>query len=73
MDFWDTPPVIKHRPAFEGPQHLIDPEKHIHSPALYAIWASKSWMLQQVARENTFRSSIFFWVDTGAWRCVEQG
>lgn len=70
LDFWDVPPIRRHRTAFEGRQHLIDPEQHIHSPALYAIWGSKSWMLQQIAQENPFDSTIFFWVDTGSWRYV---
>ena len=68
MDFWDVPPVQKHRASFEGHQHAIDPETSYHSPPLYAIWGSKSWMLQQAALENPFASERFFWVDAGAWR-----
>lgn len=59
MEFWDIPPVKKHRAEFEGPQYNIDPEKTIHSPDLYAIWASKSWMLLQTALENPFGSHFF--------------
>jgi hypothetical protein len=68
IEFWDAPPAKKHRVSFEGEHYSIDPERAYHSPALYAIWNSKSWMLQQTARESLYGSERFFWVDAGAWR-----
>ena len=59
---------MKFRQHFETNQYEIDPEKSIHSPALYAIWSSKSWMLKIAADENLYNSTYFFWVDAGAWR-----
>lgn len=61
-------PSMRFRQDFEENQHQIDPEKYIHSPALYAVWGSKSWMLKVAADENRYNSTYFFWVDTGAWR-----
>jgi len=68
VDLWNLPPAKKYKKAFQGVQHDLDPEKEKHSPELYAVWDSKTWMLNHVAHENPFGSKYFFWVDAGAWR-----
>jgi len=46
----------------------IDPEKHIHSPALYAVWAQKAVFIKDAITLNPFKSTHFFWCDIGAFR-----
>jgi hypothetical protein len=46
----------------------MDPEKHYHSPQLYAVWASKPVWLEEVAIENPFHTENFMWVDSGGFR-----
>jgi hypothetical protein len=49
-------------------QHAIDPEKRIHSPELYAIWAQKTTFVEQAIHLNPFQTDFFFWCDVGAFR-----
>ena len=49
-------------------QHRQDPEQHIHSTELYIIWNQKSFWLDSTARINPFRSTHFFWADSGQFR-----
>jgi hypothetical protein len=46
----------------------MDPEKHIHSPELYAIWAQKAFFVDRVVQFNPFDTDFFFWCDIGAFR-----
>lgn len=51
--------------------HQIDPEKLIHSPKLYAIWALKQEFVENAIKENPFSSEYFVWCDIGCFRCPE--
>lgn len=57
-DYW-----IKH--------HSIDPEKDIHTPELYAIWAQKAFFVEKAITYNFFNTEFFFWCDFGAFRNPE--
>jgi len=46
----------------------LDPERHIHSPELYAIWAQKAFFVDKAIHENPFQTDFFFWCDIGAFR-----
>lgn len=54
--------------VYKSTQWAKDPEKHIHSPELYAIWNGKTCVMERVARENPFGSLYFLWVDIGSFR-----
>jgi len=47
---------------------LLDPERHIHSPELYAIWAQKAFFVERSIHANPFQTDFFFWCDIGAFR-----
>ena len=51
-------------------QHLIDPERHIHSPSLYAIWNAKPFLMKYVSSgiNNIYGSTFFIYTDIGAFR-----
>lgn len=49
-------------------QHTMDPEKRIHTPELYAIWAQKPFFVEKAIRLNPFQTDFFFWCDIGAFR-----
>jgi len=46
----------------------MDPEHHIHSPELYAIWAQKAFFVERAIQTNPFKTEFFFWCDIGAFR-----
>ena len=46
----------------------MDPEQHIHSPELYAIWAQKAFFVERAIQTNPFQTDFFFWCDIGAFR-----
>jgi len=48
--------------------HMIDPEKDIHTPELYAVWAQKPIFVEQAIRLNLFNTEFFYWCDIGAFR-----
>jgi hypothetical protein len=48
--------------------HAVDPEKDIHTPELYAIWAQKAFFVEQAVHLNIFKTEYFFWCDFGAFR-----
>jgi hypothetical protein len=48
--------------------HDRDPEKGIHTPELYAIWAQKAFFVKEVVERNPFHTNRFFWCDIGAFR-----
>jgi len=48
--------------------HAKDPEKHIHTPELYAIWAQKAFFVEKAVHMNVFSTEYFFWCDFGAFR-----
>ena len=49
-------------------EHERDPKKDVHSIELYIIWNQKTLWLEQVANVNPYRSSHFFWADSGQFR-----
>jgi hypothetical protein len=49
-------------------QYCLDPEKHIHSPELYAVWNLKTYLVFISARLNPYNSEFFIYTDSGAWR-----
>ena len=55
MEFWNR-------------QYEKDPEKAIHSPELYAIWAMKQECVRIVTDTNPFSSRWFVWCDIGIQR-----
>jgi hypothetical protein len=55
MEFWQR-------------HHLIDPEKNIHTPELYAVWALKQECVREAIHMNPFNSSWFVWCDIGIQR-----
>lgn len=48
--------------------HTKDPEKNIHTPELYAIWAQKAFFVERAINMNPFKTDYFFWCDFGAFR-----
>jgi hypothetical protein len=53
---------------FWNHHHVIDVEKSIHSPELYAVWAMKQELIRLVIAENPFHSTWFVWCDIGIHR-----
>jgi hypothetical protein len=51
--------------------HKIDPEKHIHSPQLYAIWAAKQEFVREAMKISDY--SIYTWCDIGCFRVPRNG
>jgi hypothetical protein len=51
--------------------HAIDPEKAIHSPELYAVWAIKQECVRDTIKANPFKSTWFVWCDIGIQRHSE--
>jgi len=49
-------------------QYEMDPEKHRHSPELYAVWAQKAFFVERAIQLNSFQTEFFFWCDIGAFR-----
>ena len=45
------PPLAPFEADLKTSQYEMDPERYLHSPELYAIWASKSWMLAEEAQK----------------------
>ena len=48
--------------------HSLDPEKNIHSPELYSVWADKPFFLEKAIEKNYFNTTHFLWCDIGAFR-----
>jgi glycosyltransferase involved in cell wall biosynthesis len=46
--------------------HLIDPERHIHSPELYAVWATKPDFVLEAMR--LYEVPNYVWCDIGCFR-----
>ena len=55
MDFWRR-------------QTPRDPERTIHSPELYAVWAIKQECIMETIRTNPYGSDWFVWCDVGILR-----
>lgn len=51
--------------------NTIDPEKNIHYPELYLIWAEKTWFVDKAIKLNCFNTSWFFWCDIGCIRATD--
>lgn len=49
-------------------QHRKDTEHRYHSPEAYIIWNQKSLWVSDVAVENPYRSTHYFWADSGQFR-----
>lgn len=45
-----------------------DPEKHIHSWELYAVWALKQEFVHRAINLNAYNSQYFVWCDIGCFR-----
>lgn len=67
LDLWDIPITIGCKDFFRM-QRTKDKEKSIHSPELYVLWNSKSWMVAAVSKWNPYSSSFFLWTDIGSFR-----
>lgn len=50
----------------------IDPEKSIHSPELYKIWAEKIFFIERAIKENIYNTDYFTWTDIGSFRDTER-
>ena len=48
--------------------HIIDRERSIHAPELYAMWAQKVVFVDMAIEDNPFDTDHFFWCDIGAFR-----
>ena len=57
----------KYIDSYKYIQNSLDPEKNIHSPDLYLIWNTKSYLMNLIAQENPHNSKIFIYTDSGAW------
>lgn len=51
--------------------HKVDPEKNIHSPELYAIWAAKQEFVREAIKITDY--SIYTWCDIGCFRTIRPG
>ena len=51
--------------------HQIDPEIHLHSPQLYAIWAAKQEFVIEAMKISDY--SIYTWCDIGCFRVMRNG
>jgi len=51
--------------------HKVDPEKRIHSPELYAIWAAKQEFIKEAIKLTDY--SIYTWCDIGCFRTIRPG
>jgi hypothetical protein len=49
-------------------QWTLDPEKEIHGPELYAVWAMKQELVRIAIHQNRFQSKWFVWCDIGIQR-----
>jgi len=51
--------------------HILDPEKHLHSPELYAIWGAKQEFVMEAMKYS--QNSMFVWCDIGCFRFPRLG
>jgi hypothetical protein len=49
-------------------QVVIDPERAIHGPELYGVWALKQEAVMEAIAQNPFRTQTFVWCDIGCFR-----
>lgn len=52
-------------------QHEIDPEKNIHCPELYMVWALKQEFVAKAIQANHYGSTHYVWCDIGCFRSPE--
>lgn len=52
-------------------QHLLNVERSLHSPELYAIWYQKKEFVMEAIKMNPFNSRKFIWCDAGCFRYPE--
>jgi len=48
--------------------HKTDPEKKIHVPELYAVWAAKQEFVQNAIQLTESKYSVYIWCDIGCFR-----
>jgi len=48
--------------------HSLDPEGHIYTSEMYAVYAMKQAFVRKAAKENPFASKWFVWIDVGLFR-----
>jgi hypothetical protein len=68
LPFQELGALQKLPPSVWGSTHLIDPERDIHSPELYAIWYEKKEFVLRAIQLNPFGSEHFVWCDAGICR-----
>lgn len=49
-------------------QVALDPERAIHGPELYGVWALKQEAVMEAIAQNPFRTQNFVWCDIGCFR-----
>jgi hypothetical protein len=52
--------------------HSMDPEKHRHTPELYAVWAMKQECVAAAIQMNPFNTDWFVWCDAGIHRDISK-
>jgi hypothetical protein len=48
-----------------------DPEKSIHIPELYSLWAEKVFFVEKAIELNPYNTEYFFWCDFGGFRDLD--
>lgn len=54
--------------SFWEQQHMMDPEKTIHSPELYKVWYEKKEFVKRAIALNPWNHTDFVWCDAGICR-----
>ena len=49
-------------------QYHLDPEKAVHSPELYMVWALKQEFVKHAIKQDVFKTDYFLWCDIGYFR-----
>lgn len=53
-------------------QHILDPERDIHSPDLYRVWNEKPYFIKRAIEMNVYNTEYFLWMDIGVFREEEK-
>jgi len=67
---FSVPPLHSLQQAYIH-QHEIDREKHLHSPALYAVWNAKAYFVSEAITNSERLGRTYdyvFWNDAGSFR-----
>lgn len=65
-DQWTA--TIQFPKSFWEKQHMMDPEKTIHSPELYKVWYEKKEFVKRAIQMNPWNHTDFVWCDAGICR-----